>query len=114
MFWDFYKMVEEGTKVSLEEFLSDHNLKGRVREGIKGLLNCFLRISSWKGEDVTDFIWRLGRDGILPPYLVQEMLDLYNLVLRDVDKADDRVIYGMLVRIMEDIEEAVNYVKNKK
>ncbi len=113
MFWDYYRMVEEGTKVTLDEFLSNPELKKRVKEGIKGLFNYFLEVSGGK-EDPLDLIWRLGRQGVFPAYLVQEMDDLYNLIFRDVDNADDKIVYSMLVRVMEDIEEAINYVKESR
>ncbi|BBG22781.1 hypothetical protein IC006_0065 [Sulfuracidifex tepidarius] len=113
MFWDYYSMVEDGTKVTLEEFLNNPELRRRVKDGIRGLFNCFLKVCSWKGEDPLDLIWKLGRKGVFPAYLVQEMDDLYNLIFKDVDSADDKIVYSMLVRIMEDIEEAINYVKGE-
>jgi len=114
VFWDYYKMVEEGTKVSLEDFATNSDLKNKVKDGVKGLFQCFLKEASWQGGNVEDLIWSFGKQGIFPPYLVQELEDLYNLVFKDVDKTDDRLLYGMLVRIMEDIEEAINYIRERK
>ncbi|TRM80517.1 hypothetical protein DJ524_07360 [Sulfolobus sp. D5] len=54
---------------------------------------------------------------IISPLLAQELMDIYSLV-ENLDKIDDEILYGMLVRIMEDIEEAIisinRYKKEKR
>ncbi len=60
-------MVEEGTKVSLEDFASNSDLKNKVKDGVKGLFQCFLKEASWQGGNVEDLIWSFGKQGIFPP-----------------------------------------------
>ncbi|WP_231961120.1 hypothetical protein [Saccharolobus sp. A20] len=118
-FWEYYKMVEDGTLVKLEEFKRNQELKERVKQGILGMIKVLrdeisIVISYSSYEDA---IWKLMKMNIISPLLAQELMDIYSLV-ENLDKIDDEILYGMLVRIMEDIEEAIisinRYKKEKR
>ncbi|BFH72541.1 hypothetical protein SJAV_04850 [Sulfurisphaera javensis] len=105
MFWDHYRLIEQGTKVNLDEFLSNEELKKKVKKGIKGLYTDVMalveRCVNKKGEEA---IWELAKLKIISPNIVQELIDVIELVNK-IDEIDDSIIYSMLVRIMEDLEE---------
>ncbi|WP_338604626.1 hypothetical protein V6M85_05355 [Sulfolobus tengchongensis] len=108
-------MIEEGTLVSLEEFKNNQQLKEKVKEGIRGLVSIlFKEISSIiTFISKEDAIFQLMKLGVISPILSQELLDILSIV-DNLDNEDDEVIYGMLVRIMEDIEETINNIEKYK
>ncbi len=112
MFWEAYRKVEKGTKVTLEEFKSDSELKAEVKEGIIELYNEVLseaRKLINKTDDEELFL-ELFKRNIIDSYLLQELIDITNII-KNLSKADDEVLYGLLVRIMEDLEELFYSVK---
>ena len=105
MFWDNYRLVELGTKVSLDEFLKDEGLKNKVKKGIIGLyLDTMNEVKKVVDKTDEEAIWELAKKGIISPNLIQELLDVIAIV-KNLDKLDDVLIYSMLVRIMENLEQ---------
>ncbi|MFP3226615.1 MAG: hypothetical protein RXQ80_06830 [Sulfolobaceae archaeon] len=104
-FWRYYRTIERGTVVSLEEFEKDDILKRDIREAIASLykliLNLSRKVSNNEGEDL---IWDLAKKNIINPSLIQEYLDVIRIV-KNVNKVSDDILYSMLVRIMEDLEQ---------
>ncbi|MBP1357240.1 MAG: hypothetical protein JZD40_01960 [Sulfolobus sp.] len=98
-------MIELGTKVSLDEFLNNEELRGKVKRGIKGLYADVMaeaeKVTKKKGEDA---VWELAKGKIISPILVQELIDVLQIV-KNIDSVDNEIIYAMLVRIMEDLEQ---------
>ncbi|MDT7901321.1 MAG: hypothetical protein RXQ76_06530 [Acidianus sp.] len=112
MFWEAYRKIEKGTEVSLEEFRSNGELKSEVKEGIielyKEVLSEARRLIN-EPDDEKLFL-ELFRRNIIDSYLLQELIDIMNII-KNLHKTDDDVIYGLLVRIMEDLEELFYSVK---
>lgn len=105
MFWDNYKIVELGTRVGLDDFVKDEELKSRVKKGIIGLyLDTMNEVKRVIGKGDEDAIWELAKKGIISPDLIQELLDVISII-KNLDKLDDAIIYSMLVRIMENLEQ---------
>ncbi|QIW24935.1 hypothetical protein EWF20_12885 [Sulfolobus sp. S-194] len=105
VFWDNYRLVELGTKVNLEEFISNKELKEKVKRGIRGLYEDVINeIERCIGKRDEEAIWDLAKSGKISPNNIQEFLDIIYMI-NNIDKIDDVILYGMLVRIMEDLEE---------
>ncbi|BCU69265.1 hypothetical protein [Stygiolobus caldivivus] len=108
IFWEYYRGIEKGTKVTFEEFSSNKQLKKEVTDAIKGLYTLILQEVQKKLNlakiESSDFIWDLARLKAIKPELIQEYLDIIDVVSK-IDKVDDLTLYTMLVRIMEDLEE---------
>ena len=104
-FWKYYRIIERGTTISLEEFEKDEDLKKDIREAITSLYKLILslsrKVSANEGEDL---IWDLAKKNVINPSLIQEYLDVIRIV-KNVDKVSDEILYSMLVRIMEDLEQ---------
>ena len=105
-FWEYYRGIEKGTKVTYEEFSLDERLKLEVKNSIKSLFKLILdEVKNRLGEiNSKDLVWELAKKGVIKPELIQEYLDVIDLVT-DIDYVDDLTLYTMLVRIMEDLEE---------
>ena len=105
MFWDNYKLIELGTRVSLDEFMRNEELKTKVKKGIIGLyldtMNEVRRVTDKTDEEA---IWELAKKGIISSNLIQELLDTISII-KNLSKLDDEIIYSMLVRIMENFEQ---------
>lgn len=105
VFWENYKLIELGTKVSLDEFLQNKEIKENVRKGIKGLYEeVMAQVEKITGKKDEDAIWDLAKAKVISPNIIQELLDVISLV-KNLDKIDDVILYTMLVRIMEDLEQ---------
>ncbi|MEM0363091.1 MAG: hypothetical protein QXH75_04740 [Sulfolobaceae archaeon] len=108
-------MVEEGTLVDLEEFKRNKQLKERVKEGIIGLINVLMSeislISTFNSKE--DAILNLVKMRIISGSLAQELLDILEIA-NNLNNVEDEIVYGMLVRIMEDIEQAVISINEYK
>ncbi|QXJ34500.1 hypothetical protein [Saccharolobus shibatae] len=104
-------MIERGTLVSLEEFKSNQKLKESVKNGIKGLVKLLFqeagKIIKFTSND--DLIFQLMKLGLISATLAQELLDILKIV-NNLDSVDDEILHSMLVRIMEDVEEAINSI----
>ncbi|MCH4815462.1 MAG: hypothetical protein QXY87_07090 [Saccharolobus sp.] len=104
-------MIERGTLVSLEEFKSNQKLKESVKNGIKGLVKLLFqeadKIIKFTSND--DLIFQLMKLGLISATLAQELLDILKIV-NNLDNVDDEILHSMLVRIMEDVEEAINSI----
>ncbi|BDC18339.1 hypothetical protein [Acidianus sp. HS-5] len=112
MFWEAYRKVEKGTKVTLDEFKSNSELKSEVKEGIIELYNEVLgeaRKLINKSDDEELFL-ELFKNNIIDSYLLQELIDIANII-KNLSKVDEEVLYSLLVRIMEDLEELFYSVK---
>lgn len=112
MFWEAYRKIEKGTKASLEEFRSNTELKSEVKEGIIELYNEVLNEARKlinESDDEKLFL-ELFRRSVIDSYLLQELIDIMNII-KNIQKIEDDVIYGLLVRIMEDLEELFYSVK---
>ncbi|QGR20150.1 hypothetical protein [Stygiolobus azoricus] len=107
-FWMYYRGIEKGTKVTYDEFISDHSLKSEVLNSIKNMYNLIRQEVKKRfgiGEiRLSDAIWELAKRKIIKSELIQEYLDVLEAVEK-IDMIDDFTIYTMLVRIMEDLEE---------
>ncbi len=108
-------MVEDGTLVKLEDFKRNQELKERVKRGIMGMMKVLRDEISivTSHSSYEDAVWKLMKMNIISPLLAQELMDIYSLV-ENLDKIDDEILYGMLVRIMEDIEEAIISINSYK
>ncbi|AKA74977.1 hypothetical protein SULI_00160 [Saccharolobus solfataricus] len=104
-------MVEKGTLVSIEEFKSNRKLKESVKNGIKGLVKLLFQEADKiiKFDSNEDLIFQLMKLGLISPTLAQELLDILKIA-DNLDNVDDEILYSMLVRIMEDVEEAINNI----
>lgn len=106
-------MVELGTKVSLDEFLNNNELKGKVKMGIRGLYaDVMVEVKKMTNKKDEDAIWELAKRGTISPILVQELIDVIRIV-KNIESIDDELIYTMLVRIMEDLEQLYIALSNK-
>ncbi|MDT7861548.1 MAG: hypothetical protein RRA45_04990 [Saccharolobus sp.] len=114
-FWDYYRMVEQGTLVDFEEFKQNSELKEKVKEGIKGMLKILTSEISTiiKFNSYEEAVWQLLRLNIISASLAQELLDIFP-VINNIENADDIILYSMLVRIMEDIEETLIKISEYK
>ncbi|BDB99046.1 hypothetical protein [Saccharolobus caldissimus] len=114
-FWDYYRMVEQGTLVNFEEFKQNSELKEKVKEGIKGMLKILTSEISTiiKFNSYEEAVWQLLRLNIISASLAQELLDIFP-VINNIENADDNILYSMLVRIMEDIEETLIKISEYK
>ncbi|QGA53384.1 hypothetical protein GFS03_01690 [Sulfolobus sp. E5-1-F] len=104
-------MIEKGTLVSLEEFKRDQKLKESVKNGIKGLVELLFQKAGMiiKFTSNDDLIFQLMKLGLISATLAQELLDILKIV-NNLDNIDDEILHSMLVRIMEDVEEAINSI----
>ncbi|EWG07530.1 MAG: hypothetical protein ASUL_03449 [Candidatus Aramenus sulfurataquae] len=112
-FWSLYRIIEKGTRISLEEFESDKTTNARIREAVRDFVDLVFLVveNKFQGEkDRERIIWELMRENVISAYLAQEIIDILNLVKRLAD-VDDKVLYGMLVRILEDLEELYFSIK---
>ncbi len=105
-FWSLYKNIEKGTKVSIEEFLKNKELNYEVKSSSLSLYKKVLSDASKivKESEDSKIIWELLRRNIISASLAQELLDISN-TMNNIFSTDDTIIYSMLVRIMEDLEE---------
>jgi uncharacterized protein YutE (UPF0331/DUF86 family) len=105
-FWSLYKNIEKGTKVSIEEFLKNKELNYEVKSSSLSLYKKVLSDASKivKESEDSKIIWELLRRNIISASLAQELLDISN-TMNNIFSIDDTIIYSMLVRIMEDLEE---------
>ena len=102
-----------GTRVSLDEFLRNEDLKNKVKKGIIGLyLDTMNEVKRVIGKTDEEAIWDLAKKGIISPNLIQELLDVISIV-KSLDKLDDAIVYSMLVRIMENLEQLYIAVTSK-
>ncbi|NON63464.1 hypothetical protein [Acidianus sp. RZ1] len=110
VFWELYREIEKGTKVSIDEFSRDKKLNGEVRKAIIELYNEVIGFVEYKtGKKERDALVSLLEQGNITPILLQEMLDISRVIAK-ISEVEDDVLYGMLVRIMEDLEELYNAV----
>lgn len=108
-------MVEQGTLVNFEEFKQNSEIKEKVKEGIKGMLKILTSEISTiiKFNSYEEAVWQLLRLNIISASLAQELLDIFP-VINNIENADDIILYSMLVRIMEDIEETLIKISEYK
>lgn len=105
-FWSLYKSIEKGTKVSLDEFSENKELNYEVRSSSLSLYKDVMAEASKIVNEKEDskIIWELLRINIISVSLAQELIDI-SKIITSIFSIDDEIIYGMLVRIMEDLEE---------
>ncbi|AWR93470.1 hypothetical protein [Acidianus brierleyi] len=105
-FWLLYKNIEKGTKVSLDEFSENKELNYEVRNSSLSLYRDVITEASRIVNESEDskIIWELLRRNIISVSLAQELIDI-SKIIANIFSIDDAVIYSMLVRIMEDLEE---------
>jgi len=105
-FWSLYKSIEKGTKVSLDEFSENKELNYEVRSSSLSLYKDVMAEASKIVNEKEDskIIWELLRRNIISVSLAQELIDI-SKIITSIFSIDDEIIYGMLVRIMEDLEE---------
>ncbi len=105
-FWSLYKNIEKGTKVSLDEFSENKELNYEVRSSSLSLYNDVIAEASKIVNEKADskIIWELLRRNIISVSLAQELIDI-SKIINNIFSIDDTIIYSMLVRIMEDLEE---------
>lgn len=105
MFWENYRLIEAGTKVSLDEFINNKDLVEKVKLGINGLYTDVMTlVEKCINKKDEDAIWELAKRRIISPNNIQEFLDVIDMV-KNLNKFDNSIIYTMLVRIMEDLEQ---------
>ncbi|AAY79452.1 hypothetical protein [Sulfolobus acidocaldarius] len=113
-FWEYYKVIEKGTLISFEEFKNNREINLSIREAIKFLYKLIessaSKITSSKGENL---IWDLARKKVIRPSNIEEFIDVVNIATR-IEEVDDSIIYPMLVRIMEDLEDLYFSIINFK
>ncbi|MEM0373948.1 MAG: hypothetical protein QXV69_04050 [Sulfolobaceae archaeon] len=106
MFWEYYRKVEKGLSVPIEDFKYNIIIKEEVKEGIRGLM----KILEEKIKKITnknnieEGLVELLSNSRISPALYQEMVDILRLY-KKLDVVEDEILYSMLVRILEDIEE---------
>ena len=85
--------------------MKNEEIKTKVKKGIIGLyFDTMNEVKRVIGKTDEDAIWELAKKGIISPNLIQELLDVISIV-KNLDKLDDAIIYSMLVRIMENLEQ---------
>jgi len=106
MFWEYYKKVEKGLLVPIEEFRANSKIKEEVKEGIRGLIKILeedlRRLTN--NDKIEEALMELLSKSKITPILYQEILDILRLY-KELDSIDDDILYSMLVRVLEDIEE---------
>jgi hypothetical protein len=112
MFWDEYKRVEKGLLVSLQEFISNTELRNEVINGLLKLLE-IIKYEVYKvtnKENLKEGLLLLLSRGIINSNLYQELIDIINLIEK-IHEVDYEIIYSMLVRILENFEALHNILK---
>jgi|ECHhosMinimDraft_1075155.scaffolds.fasta_scaffold00016_26 hypothetical protein len=116
-FWEAYRILESATLLGLEDFLSDGQLKAQVKSALKQLLKAFLElaaeVSGTSREDPEEVVWQLASKGEISLSGLDDLLDVIRLI-KDLDGVDDAIVYGMLVRCMEVIEEYYKQLEKRK
>lgn len=112
MFWEIYYRIERGTRVSLEEFKKDENLKKDVKDAILDLYSFVISMCRKivNVEDEEKLLFELLKRKIIDSSLLQELIDIRQVIL-NINEIDDEILYGLLVRIMEDLEELFYSIK---
>lgn len=108
-FWDFYKEIEEASRLSLEEFLRDESAYRRALEGIRGCLSVVEedarrvagRVGLDTGGGLVELAYRLARAHLLDVKLIGDLEDVYAILNRSGDRS---LLYSALIRSMEVIE----------
>ncbi len=106
-FWNLYRVVEKGTTMTLDQFESDKATNSEIRRAVGGLIDLVFKEAEkmLPGErDRERALWELMKRNVISAHLAQELLDILSLA-KHVNEVEDAVLYGMLVRIMEDLEE---------
>lgn len=112
MFWEIYRRIERGTKISPEEFKNNEELKKDVRRAIVELYSFVLSTCRKviSVEDDEKLFYELFRNKIIDSSLLQELIDIKQIV-SNINEIDDEILHGLLVRIMEDLEELFYSIK---
>lgn len=112
MFWDLYHRIERGTKISLEEFKQDNELKRDVKNAILELYSYVISMCRKVIDEDDDekLLYQLFRNRIIDSSLLQELMDIKGLIA-NINEIDDEMLYSLLVRIMEDLEELFYSIK---
>ncbi|AWR96556.1 hypothetical protein DFR86_02655 [Acidianus sulfidivorans JP7] len=112
MFWDLYHRVEKGTKVSLEEFKNNKELKNDVKNAIIQFYSYVVSMARKviNIDDDEKLFFELFKKKIIDSLLLQELIDIREAII-NLDKIDDDILYSLLVRILEDLEELFYSIK---
>ncbi|ARM75035.1 hypothetical protein [Acidianus manzaensis] len=112
MFWELYHRVEKGTKVSFDEFKKDDKLKNDVKDASVKLYSYVISMARkiYNIDDDEKLFFELFKNKIIDSLLLQELIDIRSFIM-NINEIDDEILYSLLVRIMEDLEELFYSIK---
>ncbi len=105
-FWKAYREVELALSLQMEEFVKDKKAVETTKNAINEL---FYVVSNklkekYKGRELNEILYSLFMQNKIPAITIQEVFDIINFI-KNINSQEPQMIYGMLVRILEVLEE---------
>ncbi len=113
-FWKGYKLIEEALSYSERMFAASGSIRYRATEGIRLCFGAFndATVAKCRKMEINAIgrfdqrVLALEQRGAIAPQLASDIIDVKKQVQKALRKKDWKMLYSMLVRVMEVLEAA--------